>query len=320
MATFYRCQGGVEMVIDIHSHLGNILYPCGGDLIFRKVIKFPRSTGLQLLDEKNLFRETKTSVILNKLFPMWSVNCERRRNAAATLENFQKSLVDTGIVFSVCAPIAPNNTYEDMRTAAEAEPHIIAFTSPDFTLCRNDIKLMKDKLASDFCNGAAGLKIHPILQEFEADSNEVMETIKIAEIYLKPVLLHAGKASYYKSSENKNKFTEFASIPKIEKLISTFPNVSFIVGHAGLGEIASVIDLLPKYKNAYVDTSFQTPEAIKALISVFGGNRVLFASDWPYGLRQPALSAVKEACENDIQLRQALLYDNAAELLKIRHT
>jgi predicted TIM-barrel fold metal-dependent hydrolase len=75
--------------------------------------------------------------------------------------------------------------------------------------------------------------------------------------------------------------------------------------------------LLSKYKNACVDTSFQPPEAIRVLISAFGGDRVLFASDWAYGLRKPAILAVKEACGGDAGLLRAVLYDNAAELLNL---
>lgn len=307
-------MSGDIAAIDIHSHIGNILYPSGGSLIFREGVKFPQSTGLQYLDEKNLFRETSAAVILNKLFPMWSVNCERRRNEAATLENFKDSLIGTEILRCVCAPVAPNNTYEDMRAAADADSRVIAFTSPDFTLSVHE---MKDKLLSDLHSGAMGIKIHPIIQETEADSEEVMETVESTTSYSNPVLLHSGKASYYTPAEGKQCFSEYASVTKIEKLISTFPGKSFIVGHAGLGEIASVIDLLPKYRNACVDTSFQPPEAIRALISAFGADRVLFASDWPYGLRRPALAAVKEACKNDNSLLKAVLYDNAAKLLKL---
>ena len=310
-------------VIDIHSHIGNILYPFGGNLIFSTGIKFPPSSGLQLSDEKNLFRETFPAAILSKIFPMRSVNCERKRNAAATLENFQESLLGTNIKYAVCAPIAPNNTYEDMLKAHKADNRIIAFASPDFTWrgieSASAAKAMREQLISDLRGGAAGVKIHPIIQEIEADADEVMQAVEIISAYSKPVLLHSGRAVYYTRTEQKKKFMACASIIKIERLISTFPNLRFIVGHAGLGEVASVLDLLPKHKNAFVDTSFQPPEIIRLLISAFGSDRVLFASDWPYGLRKPAVSAVKEACGGDKSLEKNILYDNAAKLLNVQN-
>ena len=297
------------MIIDAHSHIGNILYPAGGKLIFRAGIPFPASRCLERAYEKALFRETAFLRMVNQAFPMLSVKCERRRNLAATLQNFQESLRETGIVKCVCAPVAPYNTFGDILAAQAADPRVIAFTSPDFSAVD-----MAEKLSEEM-DAAAGLKIHPIIQEVEADSRSVMEAVEVICAYAKPVLLHAGEARYYTKRERKNCFSGYASIDKIERLISAFPGVNFIVGHAGLGEIASVLDLLPQYKNAYVDTSFQPPEAIRALISAFGGDRVLFASDWPYGLRWPAILAVREACGADAAMQRAILYENAAALL-----
>jgi predicted TIM-barrel fold metal-dependent hydrolase len=297
------------MIIDIHGHIGDILYPGGGALIFREGIAFPASSGLQRPYEKALFRESLVMRIVNKAFPMISVNGERRRNFAATLENFRKSLEGTGITQCVCAPVAPFNTYEDILAARDQDQRIIAFTSPDFT--REDAA---DRLANDL-PGAAGVKIHPILQGVEADSKQVMETIEVTAAYARPVLLHAGKARYYPAREGKDRFTGCAATNKIERLIQAFPSVNFIVGHAGLDEVRSVLDRLPTYKNAYVDTSFQPPEAIRALILAFGGGRVLLGSDWPYGLRLPAVRAAEEACRGDAALLRAVLWENAAGLL-----
>lgn len=301
--------------IDIHSHIGDILYKSGGGLIFKTGIKFPRSTGAQLLDEKNLFRQTRRGRFLDKYFPALSVKNERGRNSAATLENLRASLeTDTGVIIErcVCLPVAPNNIYKDITAAAQAEPRITAFTSPDFS----DVEHMPAQLEADLKDGAAGIKIHPIIQEVEADSQEVITAAEIGGTYNAPVLLHSGRASYYTARENKERFRENSSIIKIERLIAACPGTRFIVGHAGLGEIAAVIGLLHKYKNVWVDTSFQPPEAIQTLINVFGGDKVLFASDWPYGLRRPAILAVREACKKDSSLLEAVLYDNAAELLR----
>lgn len=301
-------------IIDVHGHLGDILYPNGGKLIFKTGIKFPASFLEWFLCERVLYRETLFFRAAEKLSPYWSVKRERERNAAATLENLRKSLDGTNIVKCVCAPVAPNVTYDDIFAVAKAEPRIIAFASPDFT---SDICNMKDKLLSDLKKGAAGVKIHPIIQEVEADSESVMTAVDILQPYSKPVLLHAGPSRYYLPSENKIKFIDYSSIERIERLISDFPNVNFIIGHAGLDDFKKVIDIMPKYKNAYVDTSFQYPQAVKNLIAAFGGERVMFASDWHYGLRKPAIATVIEACGNDFELQKAVLYDNAANLLKI---
>jgi hypothetical protein len=129
---------GKIQAIDIHSHIGNILYPSGGNLIFKTGIKFPHSTGVQFFQERSLFRKAFAITVIKKLFPMWDTNCERRRNASATMQNFVESLTDKAlgaemlrieIVRCVCAPIAPNNTYEDMCAASKADQRIIPFTT-----------------------------------------------------------------------------------------------------------------------------------------------------------------------------------------------
>ena len=302
-------------IIDAHGHLGDILYPDGGDLIFETGIKFPKSFWLWFLTERVLYKETFLYKLSNKISPMWSVKRERRRNCAATLENLRKSLEDTNIVKCVCAPVAPNITYDDILKAYQAESRIIAFTSPDFTL--ENINETRKKLENDLKNGAMGVKIHPTIQQTEADSDIIMNILDIIQPYNKPVLIHAGPATYYLPKENKTQFADFSSIEKIEKLIANFPKINFIAGHAGLDDYKKVIEIMPKYKNAYVDTSFQYPKSIKDLIAAFGVDRVMFASDWHYGQRKPMIATVFEACKNDAALCKLVFYENAAGLLKL---
>ena len=298
------------MIIDVHSHIGNILYPGGGELIFRRGIAFPASPAPLRYSEESLFRDNAAARLISVLFPILSVAGERRRNFAATLENFQASLEGTDIAYSVCAPVAPHNTFEDMLSARDADPRVIPFTSPDFT--GDTVPLLLKDIPR-----AAGVKIHPILQQVEADSKRVMEAVDAVSGYSKPVLLHCGRAYYYTVGERRRRFSGFASTDRMECLVAAFPGVKFIVGHAGLGEVRQVMDSLAKYQNVYVDTSFQPPEIIRSLVSVFGGDRVLFASDWPYGLRLPAIRAAEEACGGDAGLKKVLFYENAAALLGI---
>jgi len=302
-------------IIDVHGHIGDILYPGGGKLIFETGIKYPGSFWQWFLCERVLYRETFLYKAANKISPMWSTKSERKRNKAATLENLRKSLENTNIVKCVCAPVAPNVTYDDIFAAYQTEPRIIAFTSPDFT--SGNIENTRKKLEFDLNNGAMGIKIHPVLQEVEADSEIVMNVLEIIKLYSKPVLIHAGPAKYYLPRENKTRSADFSSPERIERLVASFPDVNFIVGHAGLDDYKKVIEIMPKHKNAYIDTSFQYPQSIKELIAAFGVERVMFASDWHYGLRKPAIKTVFEACKNDAAIQKAIFYDNAANLLKI---
>ncbi len=77
------------------------------------------------------------------------------------------------------------------------------------------------------------------------------------------------------------------------------------------------MQLLAPLPNVFVDTSFQSPERVRQLVAAFGAERVLFASDWPFGNRPPALAIVRAACRGDRGLERRILFENAAELLGI---
>ena len=75
------------------------------------------------------------------------------------------------------------------------------------------------------------------------------------------------------------------------------------------------MDLLGGFANVMVDTSFQSPGHVRELLAVFGPDRVLFASDWPFGNRKPAVRIVKKACQGDKSLEKRIFYENAASVL-----
>jgi hypothetical protein len=81
--------------------------------------------------------------------------------------------------------------------------------------------------------------------------------------------------------------------------------------------VREVIQLLAGFPNVAVDTSFQSAATVRELIAAFGPERVLFASDWPFGNCSPALEIAKLACAGDAGLERRILFENAAERLKI---
>lgn len=132
-----------------------------------------------------------------------------------------------------------------------------------------------------------------------------------------PVLFHCGISSYYLSPENKTR--EDAALGKIHyarELISNFPGVTFIAGHAGLYKYKDVINMLSPFPNVMVDTSIHSPAHVRSLIGAFGQERVMFGSGWPFGGRIPAVKIVKKACKGDTYLERLVLYENAASILK----
>ncbi len=82
------------MIIDVHAHLGDILHADGGKLIDRKGIRKKIFYDVISNSEMMLhggFPEFMEEWLYHRLYPMVT-RASRARNAAATLENMQKSM------------------------------------------------------------------------------------------------------------------------------------------------------------------------------------------------------------------------------------
>jgi len=301
------------MIIDVHSHLGDILYPNGGDLIYKKGAVKQKMYDPQDNNEKMLMRSFGLGKIFYRLLMKPATKAQRARNATATLENLRTTLDEANINYTVCLPIAPYVTFEDLKKAADMENRIIPFTSVDFTK-EHDVG---KKLGEDVARGAAGLKLHPIIQNIPLSDQLTMEAVQHFSIYKKPVLVHSGKSHYYMKEESEMNSPENGDIVHVEHLVRSFPDTEFIVGHAGLFWQDRVRNRLHDCKNVWVDTSFQSPGVIRKLIRTFGPEKVMYASDWPWGTRLPHIKTVTVACRGDSSLEKRIFYDNAAELLDL---
>lgn len=303
------------MIIDIHSHLGNILYPNGGDTIFKTGIPEFSEIDTITLAAQDLYRVPEELYKDNEdEFLTILGEGSQSRCFTATLENMQKSLVGIPIVKTACMPVPPHVVFEDLKAATKLDDRIIAFTGVDFTHPAR----ITQQLEKDVANGAKGLKLHPIIQKTPANSEAVFSAVQTFSSHNLPVLVHCGKSSYYVNEERTSRQTvEFGSISPIAELVSQFQDVSFILGHAGLFEVEELISRLSRQKNTWVDISFQSPETIETLITAFGPERILFASDWPWGDRTTPIKTVKAACRGDAGLEHLIFYENAANLLTL---
>lgn len=302
------------MIIDAHSHLGDILYPNGRELIYKKNVVMQKIYDPQGNNEKLLMRSLGTGKYIYFLIEKLATLGQRARNLTATLENMQKSMEEASVNFTVCLPIAPYVTFEDLAEAAQLDNRIIPFTSVDFTKKYDVAK----KLAEDVSKGAKGLKLHPIIQRMPLTDTRTFEAVQAFAPLKKPVLVHAGKAFYYLKNESEKHSPENGNIADVEALVRSFPNVTFIVGHSGLFWHKDVRKRLHGCSNVWLDTSVQSPETIRKLIKTFSAEKVMYASDWPWGSRPPHIKTVKIACKGDRSLEDLIYYKNVAGLLGIK--
>jgi predicted TIM-barrel fold metal-dependent hydrolase len=303
-----------EEIIDMHTHLGNILYPGGGGLIEKtgqkKAIRFDIIT----ISEKMLHFDLGDKKMEKILFGKYITIAERARNLTATRENMRRSMDENGIVASAVMPVPPNVLFSDLFRAAGKDKGILPFTGIDFSQSSDAID---SQLAADVNAGARGLKLHPVIQKEKLTSAKTFSAMESFMRYNLPVLCHSGTSSYYPKSEHFMEEPSYGEIFYIRNLARAFPGVCFIVGHSGLYEVEDAINMLHPYQNIYMEISFQNPWTIRRLIRTFGPDRILYGTDWPWGDRRTALKCVQLACGKDRQLARRILYENAAELLCI---
>ena len=300
------------MIIDSHGHLGNILYPGGGELIFKKGVKKRFVFDIATLSEWQL--HAGMPPILYKVLLDPIARSERARNGTATLENLRSSLDKAGVDKMVCLPLPPHVTFKDLRKAAALDPGVIPFTGVDM----KDVDDIQQALRGDVAAGARGLKLHPIIQKEPLNSRRTFEVVEAFAVHELPVLFHCGVYSYYVGAEKtQRQVMSYGEIHYARDLVAAFPKVSFIAGHAGLFQVDDVMSMLGGFSNVYVDITFQSPATIRKLIQVFGPERVLYGSDWPWGNHLPGIKALRKACAGDRTLENLIFHENAARLLKM---
>ncbi|HPR56657.1 MAG TPA: amidohydrolase family protein [Deltaproteobacteria bacterium] len=303
----------MEPVIDVHTHLGDILYPGGGSLIEMTGVKKARIFDPISISEAFLHRDLVGGQALQRIMGDIVTRAERARNFTATRENCRKSMDEAGVTYTACMPIAPYVTFADLRKAAAKDAGIIPFTSVDYSRIE-DVQAL---LGADVAAGARGLKLHATIQNIPLTSRETFAAVEAFAPHGLPVLFHCGYSSYYMDGEKYRENPSYSEIPPCRDLVKAFPGVNFIAGHAGLFQVREVISLLSAYPNVSVDISFQPPEKIRELVASFGPERVMYGTDWPWGSRKTAMKAVKIACSGDGSLERKIFHDNAARLLKM---
>ena len=303
------------MVIDVHTHLGDILELNGCALITQEAT-YPNGFFLTI-DDMMGYRRSFLTGFLYKILGKRITLEERRRNYAATLTNARAMLDQTaawdklhggkGESRAYIQPIAPYVTWQGLQEFLAVEPRLRAFGSPDFTLSQEDMVADLQTQA-----GAYGLKIHPIIQNIAFDNPAVFAALEQWQSIApgKPVLFHSGTSKYY-MDEQRN-CPERSDSEAAKRVFAAFPKIPIILGHAGLFELEEWGKLATAFDNIYADGSFQGPTQWKVMLNIYGENRLLYASDWPYGKATTAQKSLSAAFSGD--LLERILWRNAADL------
>src|ERR1700722_15791396 len=124
--------------------------------------------------------------------------------------------------------------------------------------------------------GARGIKLHPRAQAFAFDSPEMEAIFKLAGEASVPILIHAGRG-----------------MPPIADgladLALRYPDVVLILAHGAICDQGILTSRLADHPGVLYDTSCFFPIDLIELFARVPAERVVFASDPPYGLSSSGL-------------------------------
>ncbi|NLY91958.1 MAG: amidohydrolase [Firmicutes bacterium] len=150
--------------------------------------------------------------------------------------------------------------------------------------------------------GLSGLKLHPVLQGFQANEKIVFPVIEEAIRLGVWIYIHSG--------------TPVCSLPlQILELAQKYPEAKFIMGHMGGADFfLDVPEPCAKVSNVYLETSLTChPVFVKEAIEKLGSERVMFGSDSPTSDMKTEIEKIKVLNLSDKELNN-VLWRNAHRL------
>ncbi len=124
--------------------------------------------------------------------------------------------------------------------------------------------------------GLKGVKLHPDIQRFRADDPRSMEIFRLCEERDLPVCIHAGDRRY-----------DYSNPDIIGRILEAFPRLRLVAAHLGGWSVwEEAAERLAGCPNLLVDCSssfwWLGRETSKRLIRLYGSERVLFGTDYPF--------------------------------------
>lgn len=290
-------------IIDTHVHLGDIY--CGHKPSYHSATS-NLSHFLPRLNEFLGFRLMHNSFLRRFDNPERAWHFVMDCVGISETKNLSRSLNKTGITFACVLALEPNVKTDWIIEQKETDKRII----PILSVHPKDLQ-KKEKLAKYIQKGCKGLKLHPILQDFSPESDDVFELVEEVKKYNIPIICHTG---YFSISPKEKRI--YGEIKSYEKLVQHFPNVIFIMAHMNVFRSQDAFSLARKYENIYLETSWQTSRHIREAINKIGSKRILFGSDWPYAYQDTSLKVIYRACKKEDDLEN-ILFNNAEKLFNI---
>ena len=160
------------------------------------------------------------------------------------------------------------------------------------------------ELERSLAMGLRGLKFHPWLQSFPANSAYLYPCLEICAKHAIPVLFHTGTPPYSQPFQ-------------VMEQAKRFPGAQFIVGHFGKLMFLDAVRSAELCPNVYLETSGAQVADLTFALERIPVKRILFGTDLPIGGAAAGkwnLAKIRSANLTEAQER-AILGENAVELM-----
>jgi uncharacterized protein len=225
-------------------------------------------------------------------------------DAAATVRLLDDSGIDQCWLFTLSGLYGFNNCRAANDQVIEAArlhpdrliPFCTAFPNQDPQSAADEIRRCLDL-------GCKGVKFHPWLQSFPANSAYLYPVLELCSDRAAPVLFHTGTPPYSQPFQ-------------VMEQARRFPRVPFVVGHFGKILSLDAIRSAELCPNIYLETSGAQVADLQFALQRIGADRILFGTDLPIGGAASAKwNMVKIASAvTDAAARAAIFGGNAKRL------
>ena len=214
---------------------------------------------------------------------------------------------ENGVCLNVVLPVAvkPSGVVHINDFAAEMQKTHKEFYC--FGTVHAAMENIEDEVSRLMDMGLHGIKLHPDTQLFDIDDERMFPVYEMIEGKI-PLMVHSGDFRY-----------SYSHPERLRRVMKQFPELVCIAAHFGGWSMPDEgVKHLSDMENCYVDISSSftdiTIEKGEELVSLFGEDRVLFASDFPLGCPRVEKENLMKMKLSD-SVREKIAYKNAEKLL-----
>ena len=312
----------VPSTIDVHCHVGMSLFlkPYINQFALAPRVKHlldcddgdnPCDLDLDVYVNSN-FSDQALDELDSKLFSQGLFGHEdiRTQTMAGLVDEMDAMRVQKGILLPIKLglPFGDNMTQDwrdDVKAGSFQDRLLVGMSvKPTSSNALDEVKEHADK-------GFKVLKLHPTLQRFYPDDPRVMDLYSLAQELGITIFFHGGRAGIEPLNRQ-----GFAMPRHYEAAFKNFPNLNFVVGHAGARDSNAMLDLWRKYPNVYFGIHGQGLQQLDKIIESTNVQRLLFGSDWPFYHIATTLAKVLIVTNSPqrAMIRQDILQGNAMRL------